>query len=98
MGFLSSLVTLDNLLQNYSSINSHATIQFQPVMVQFRKVFSFQKRLAKTNILNNRSVQLTSCYQPDYEAAQHLNRYYIIKYNYSSGNRIKWSRRPKLLQ
>ena len=38
MGFLNSLVTLDILLQDYSSINRHATIQSQSVIVEFRKV------------------------------------------------------------
>jgi len=43
MSFLGPLVMQDNLLQNYSSINRHATIQSQSVIVQFRKVFSFRK-------------------------------------------------------
>jgi len=94
MGFLSSLVTLNIPLQDYSSINLHAAIQSQTVSVKFGRVINFRKRLAKTKNLNNQSDQLTSCYQPQYEAARHLNRYFIIKYNYSSGNRVTSSRRP----
>ena len=94
MGFSSPSVTLNIPLQNYSSIYRHSTIQSQSVIVEFRKVFCFRKWLAKTKNFNNLSDQLTSCYQPQYEAAQHLNRYYIIKYNCSSGNRETSSPRP----
>jgi len=43
MVFSSPLVTLDILLQDYSSIYRHAAIQLQTVIVEFRKVFCFQK-------------------------------------------------------
>jgi len=94
MGFLSSLVTLNIPLQNYSSINRHATIQSQSVCLQFRIVFSVRKWLSKTKNFNNRSDQVNSCYQPEYELTQHLNRWYVIKYNCSSSNRVTSSRRP----
>ena len=47
MVFSIPLVTLDILLQNYSSIIRHATIQFQTVIVEIRKVFCFRKWPAK---------------------------------------------------
>jgi len=43
MVFSNPLVTLNILLQDYSSVNHHATIQSQSVIVEFRKVFCFQK-------------------------------------------------------
>jgi len=51
MGFLITLVTLNNPLQNYSSTNRHATIQSQSLIVQFRKIFSFRKCPAKISLL-----------------------------------------------
>jgi len=47
----SPLVTLDILLQDYSSINRHAAIQFQSVIVEFRKLSCFRKGLAKISNL-----------------------------------------------
>jgi len=51
MFFSSPSVTLDILLQDYSSINRNATIQSQSIIVEFRKVFCFRKWLAKTSNL-----------------------------------------------
>jgi len=51
MVFSSPLVALGILLQYYSSINRHATIQSQSVIVEFRKVFCFRKCLAKLSNL-----------------------------------------------
>jgi len=71
-----------NPLQICKWINRHANIESQALIMKFRKVFSFRKWLAKIKNLDNRSDQLTSCYQPKYEAARHLNRWYFIKYNF----------------
>jgi len=95
--FFNPVVTLIILLQICNSINRNATIQSQSVSLQFGIIFSFRKWLAKTKNLNNRSVQLTFCYQPQYQATRHLNRYYFMKYNCSSGNRITSSCRPENL-
>ena len=51
MVFSSLLVMLDILLQDYGTINRHTTIQSQSVIVEFRKVFCFQKCLAKISNL-----------------------------------------------
>ena len=56
MVFSSPSAMLDILLQNYSSINRHATIQSQSVIVEFRKVFCFRKRLVKiSNVIIGQS-------------------------------------------
>ena len=60
-------------------------------------MFNFRKLTRKDEQFNNSSVHLTSCYRPEYEAAQHFNRWYFIKFYCSSGNEVTSSRRPRLL-